>query len=203
MALGDSYATLIELKTRLVITDVIDDNRLTEALAAASRGIEKTCRRQFNRATVATARTFYPDGHLQAEVDDFHTVTGLVIETDDGGDGAFETLWVAEDYQLEPLNGVVDGELGWPFYSIRAVRSRRFPLRIMRAPLRVTAQWGWSAVPAPVKEAALVLAEDVFKLRDTPFGAGGFGEFGRIRARENPHVAMLVYPYRRDAILVA
>lgn len=202
MALGDSYATLVELKARLEITDNADDTRLTDALSAASRGIEKFCGRQFNKATTATTRVYYPRAGCWVDVDDIHTTTDLVVKTDEGDDGTYETTWSTTDYQLEPLNGIVDGETGWPYSIIRAVASRYFPATSQRAPVQVTAQWGWNAVPASVKEATLVLAEDVFKLADTPFGAGGFGEFGRIRARENPHVAMLVGPYRRHVALV-
>lgn len=202
MALGDSYATTAELKSRLDITDSTDDTRLTEALSSASRGIEKFCGRQFNKATSASARVYYPRAACWTDVDDFHTTTGLVVATDDGDDGTYETTWSTSDYQLEPLNGTVDGETGWPYSTIRGVGSRNFPTTSHRAPVQVTAQWGWNAVPSAVKEATLVLAEDVFKLADTPFGAGGFGEFGRIRARENPHVVMLVGAYRRHVAMV-
>lgn len=201
MALGARYATLAELKSRLGIPDTDDDGSLGPALDTASRGIEKHCDRQFNDADTATARLFYPRTSHLADVDDFHTTTGLIVETDGGDDGTFETTWSTSDYQLEPLNGIVDGETGWPKYQIRAVNGRTFPCG-RRATLRVTARWGWAAVPAPVKEATLVLAEDVFKLKDSPFGSGGFSEFGRIRARANPHVVMLLNPYRRNAVLV-
>ncbi|MCI0687573.1 MAG: phage head-tail connector protein [Sporichthyaceae bacterium] len=203
MALGDSYATLAELKGRLGITDTSDDTRLTEALAAASRGIDHVCRRQFNKDTVATARLYDPTSRSLTLVDDFHTTTGLLVKTDDDDDGTFETTLAASDYQVEPRNGVVDGVAGWPFWRVRAVEAARFPRWGERTPVQVTAQWGWAAVPAPVKESCLILSEEIFKLRDTPFGAGGFGEFGRIRARENPHTAMMLAPYRRNAVRVA
>lgn len=202
MALGDSYATTAELKSRLGITDSNDDTQLAEALSSASRGIEKFCGRQFNKTTLASARVYYPRAGCWADVDDFHTTTDLAVKTDEGNDGTYETTWSTSDYQLEPLNGIVDGESGWPYSIVRAVSGRSFPITSNRAPIQVTAQWGWTAVPASVKEATLILAEDVFKLADTPFGAGGFGEFGRIRARENPHVAMLVGAYRRYVALV-
>lgn len=203
MALGDSYATLDELKARLGgLEDTDDDVRLTASLTAASRGIDHFCQRQFNKTTTASARLFYPVSRCRAEVDDFHTTTDLVIKTDESNTGTYATTWTATDFQLEPLNGIVDGEAGWPYSTVRAVGSRDFPRCARRAPLQVTAQWGWAAVPANIKEATLVLAEDIFKLADTPFGAGGFGEFGRIRARENPHVVMLAGAYRLDPVLV-
>src|SRR5918992_2343438 len=199
MALGDSYATLAELKSRLRIGDTGDDTRLTEALSVASRGIEFCTGRQFNDAGSTSTRVYRPETRCWAYVDDFHTTTGLVVKTDDGGDGTYGTTWASSDYELTPLNGIVDGQTGWPYTRINAVESRYFPCG-RRATLQMTARWGWAAVPAPAKEATLILAEDIFKLRDTPFGVGGYGEYGRIRARQNPEVWNRIAPYRRDAV---
>lgn len=205
MALGDPYATAAELKTRLRITDSADDTMLSAAVDVASRGIESLTGRQFNNASTASARVFRPRAATWASVDDFYTTTDLVVATDESGDGTFETTWLASEYELWPLNGVVDGQTGWPYSTIRAATgARRFgPSLCDRLRLRVTARWGWAAVPSPVKEATLILAEDLFKLRDTPFGAGGYGEYGRIRARQNPEVWLRVCPYVRTAVLVA
>lgn len=202
MALGDPYATLTELKSRLGIGDQLDDDGLTAALSVASRGVEFCTNRQFNDAGTASSRIFHPDSPRRAEVDDFSTTTGLIIETDEGSAGTFGSVWTSGFYELLPLNGVVSGVPGWPFSVLRTV-NRSFPLYPQRASLRVTARWGWAAVPAPVKEATLILAEDIFKLKDSPFGAGGYGEYGRIKARENPNVWMRIAPYVRDAVLVA
>lgn len=196
MALGDSYASLPELKDRLGLTDTVDDDRAKDALASASREIESACGRQFNQTTSATARVFYPHDGCWATVDDFYTITGLVVATDEGDDGTYETTWAAADYQLEPLNGVFNGEQGWPYSEIRAV-SHWFPTRGRRAPLQVTAQWGWVDVPAPVRQACLILASETLKLKDAPFGIAGFGDLGAVRVRSNPKVAELLAPYMR------
>lgn len=209
MALGDSYATKAELKLRLAeMTATTFDAQLDNALAVASRGIEKVCGRQFNQATSATARVYYPCSYCLAEVDDFYTTSNLAIATDGGNDGVYETVWAAGDYQLEPLNGFVDGESGWPFWRIRAVAARRFwcstgSYTSPRAPLQVTAQWGWTAVPAAIKEACLIVAEETYKLKEAPWGVAGVGEWGTMRVRSNPMAMAMVAPYRRDPVLVA
>lgn len=203
MALGDDYATLTELKDRFGITDTNDDTRLSEALASASRGIESCTGRQFNDAGTATSRIFAVTTSRLAKVDDFHTTAGLVVATDPGDSGSYGTTWLTSDYELRPLNGMVRGQAGWPYWKVVAVGGQYFPTCTRRSPLRVTARWGWAAVPAPVKEATLILAEEIFKLGELPFGAGGYGEYGRIRARENPNVWMRIKPYVRDAVLVA
>jgi len=196
MALNDSYGSKAVLKLRLGITDTNDDPKIDSALSAASQSIEGTCGRQFNDAGVASARVFYPDSPTMVKVEDFSTSVGLVLKADYGNDGVFETTWLAANYQLEPLNGIVGGVPGFPYTRIRAI-NQYFPLWFgavgsPRASLEVTAQWGWSAVPASVTEACLILAEEILKLKDAPFGVAGFSNFGAVRVRENPKVMALL-----------
>lgn len=199
MALGDPYATDVELKARLDITANTYDDEIDAALAAASAGVGQYCRRQFNQTDTASARVFYPGSCTRALVDDFHTITDLAIATGIGG--VYPTAWTAADYQLEPLNGTVAGETGWPYDTIVAVGARTFPTSRV-PPLRVTAQWGWAAVPAPVKAATLILASELLKLREAPFGVVGFGDFGVVRVQQNRKVVELLAPYRNQPILV-
>lgn len=201
MAIGENYATLPELKSYLRIDNTTDDSELTDALTSASRGIDKYCDRSFGKDTSATARVYYPDDACVVRVDDFHTTTGLIVKTDSGDDGTYETTWLVTDFQLEPLNGIVDGEIGWPFTRVRAVVGN-FPVGARRAAVEVTAQWGWAAVPASVKQSCLIMAAETFKLRDAPFGIAGFGDFGMVRVRDNPMARAKLDPYRRDAVMV-
>lgn len=204
MALGDSYATLAELKVRLAgVTGSADDAALTNALAVASRGIEKTCNRQFNQTTSASARIYYPCSSWLAEVDDFYTTSGLIVAIDAGDAGTYPTTLTSADYQLEPLNGVVDGESGWPFWKIRAMSGQLWPTTARRAPLQVTAKWGWTAVPAGVKEACLAVAEETFKLKEAPFGVIGVAEWGGVRVRANPMAMAMIAPYTLSPALMA
>jgi hypothetical protein len=100
------------------------------------------------------------------------------------------------------MNGIVDGESGWPYNRIitRASGSKLFILGA--AAVQVTAQWGWTAVPSGVKQATELAAAEIFRLKDAPFGVAGFGEAGLIRIRENPKLAMLLGPYRRNPVKV-
>lgn len=196
--LGDTYATQTELKSYMGDSESTDNDKYDDALETASRGIEQYCQRQFNLASSATARVYYPVSDIYAETDDFTTVTS--IKTDSGSDLTYETTWATTDYQLEPLNGIWGGETGWPYRKIRAVGSYRFPCVELadRAPLEVTATWGWAAVPAPVKQACLLLASEAFKLaREAPFGVAGYGAFGAVRIRDNPRAMSMLAPYCR------
>jgi hypothetical protein len=204
--IGDAYATLAEFKGYAEhMADTVDDTQITEVLLQASRAVEHMCSRQFNKATSATAKVYYPNEYWVATVDDFWTTSSLAIATDNGNDGTYETTWAATDYQLEPLNQVQDGETGWPYYRIRSVGNQRFPCTSLdqRAPLQVTAQWGWNAVPTNVKVACIYLAMETLKLKGAPFGVANTDQFGPIRVRDNPRVMAMLAPYRLTPVLVA
>lgn len=204
MALGVSYGTLAQLKSRLGITNTNDDVRLQSALDASSGDIEGVVGRQFNDAGSATARVYYPDSPTLVRVDDFSTTSGLILKADYGNDGVFEITWLAANYQVEPLNGIVDGQIGWPYNRIRAI-NQYYPLwwgaiGSPRASLEVTARWGWAAVPPPIIEANLIDAEELFKLKDAPYGVAGFGAMGAVRVRANPKIMELLDGFMRSPI---
>jgi hypothetical protein len=213
MPLGDPYATLDALKARLGIgpDDTADDARLTAALDAASRGIERACRRQFNDSGAVSVRLVDVDQGRPCtlDIDDVSTDAGLIVETDPHGDGTYAEVWDPGAYDLVPRGGVVDGVPGWPYWQVHALGARRFSTAAAwstsrrPAPVRVTARWGWAEVPAPIGEACLLVAAETAKLRDAPFGVAGFGEWGMIRVRENPFAAAMVAPYERSRVLVA
>lgn len=206
MTLGASYATLATLKARLGgIGDTIDDTRLQSALDAATQSVEGICGRQFNDSGSATARVYYPDSPTKIYVDDFSTTAGLVVKVDYGNAGNYSQTITSTNYQLEPLNGVVGGMTGYPFNCIRSI-NQYLPLwygsiGYPRASVQVTAQWGWAAVPASVVEACLILGEEIFKMKDAPWGVAGFGAMGVVRIRqENPKVMALLNDLIRDPI---
>jgi hypothetical protein len=202
VALGDPYAKLSDLKGRLGVTNNEHDARFTTALMVASAGVDGFCHRQFNLAGSATARKYRPGAHQLCVVDDFVSISSLA--TDESNVGSFGTVWSATDYELYPLNGVVDGVPGFPFWRIGATfqQGRRFPC-YHRATVQVTALWGWAALPAAVPEATLIVAEEIAQLKDTPFGVGGYGDFGVIKVRDNPFASRMLKQYQRDPVLVA
>jgi hypothetical protein len=204
MSIGDPYATLAELKLRLDVEtgDVAYDSALADALAVASADIELYCARQFNDAGSASARVLYPTSADWTFVDDFSTTVGLVVAVDTAGDGTYATTLTLTDLELHPLNGVAAGRPGWPYCQIRAI-GVAFPVSAHRAALRVTARWGWAAVPKPIHDACLMLAQESFKSAEAAFGVAGFGEFGAVRVRTNPMVAARLAPYRLAPVQVA
>lgn len=197
MAIGDPYATLSELKSFLKISDTVDDTELTPALTTASRDIEHYCRRQFNRAETATPRVFTPRDRCMVRVHDFYTADDLAVSVDVAHDETFSSALTVDQFWLRPHNGVVDGQEGWPYTSLVSAGGAFFAGLV-----RVTARWGWEAVPDPVHQACLMLSSELFKTKDAPWGVAGFGEFGPVRVRRNPMASALLEPYRRSPVLV-
>jgi hypothetical protein len=204
----DPYSTRDQVKDYLRIdTAVTDhDSDIDSVITSATREINNHCSRNFNRdaaLAVATVRVFPVKFAAFARVHDFYTTTDLVIKTDPSGTGVFSETWAASDYQLEPLNGIRDGNHGWPYFIIRAVGSRTFPVFGLRATLQVTSHFGWTAVPEDVKQAHLMLCAETFKMREAPLGVAGWSEFGAVRVRDVPKVAKLLYPYELDRVKIA
>lgn len=195
MAITNGYATLAELKTALNITDNVDDARLELAIETASREIDSFTGRYFYNAGTAT-RYFAADDYINTSIDDLISLTSL--ETASNLDKTFDVTWSADNYQLEPLNGVVGGLTGWPYTSIRAVNILLFPKYQDRATVKVVGTWGWSAVPTAIKTATLLQAARIFKRADAPFGAAGYGDVGiiRVSASIDPDVRQAIAPYR-------
>lgn len=201
MTITNGYASLAEAKKWLSIPDNVqaNDANLELAVETASRSIDMATRRKagshFWLESGASARIYYPDTDTVARIDDFDPSTAITVLTDENDDGVFESTWVANDYQIEPLNRPV----GWAAWTLRAVGNHRFPTWVKRACLQVTAKWGWPSVPTDIKNATLVLAEDFYKSKDAPFGVAGWGDTGVLRVRDNATVARLISPFVRMA----
>lgn len=188
------YADLADLKTALGITDTTRDTLLSRALSAASRGIDARTGRQapgFGVDTAATARVYPvrgnvlddPDGQLLM-VDEISTTSGLVVEVGDVTGG-----WTAvTDYEAEPPNAAV---LGVPVTGLRRPLSSWTTRQV-----RVTALWGWPAVPVQVEQACLLQAGRLYRRKDSPEGVLGSSEWGVVRvSRIDPDVADLLARY--------
>lgn len=197
------YATVDELRewfgddaTRL------STPQLARALAASSRAIDRYCGgRRFWRDNTATSRVYRADEPNFAWIDDLWSTAGLVVATDPGGNNTWSQTWTTgTDYQLEPLNTAADtgGDAAFAWWQVAAVGVIRFPVFQRRVGLRVTAKWGWSAIPDQVSEATLLKAASLFKRRDAPFGWAEVGEVGVVRiGRNDVDVVDLLAPFKR------
>jgi len=207
MALTNCYVTLEDIRDRSSISDNLDNTTLEPAITDACRAIDVWCAQVFYDAGSATAKTFRPSDPYCVEVLPFSTTTGLVIETDANDDGTYEVAWASTDYELDVFGGDYNTVLGSaPYNKIRAVGSYLFPTaNRRRISLQVTAQWGWSAVPQNVKAAAKILAVDLWKRKDTPFGiTTGTVDFGGLRIGRDlmAQVSSLLTAYHVHPVMV-
>ena len=200
MTITNGYATRAQLAAHLDIdTDAGSSLAIDAAVNSASRAIDEYCGQYFYDSGSATARTFHPDSAWKVTTPPFHTLTGLVVKTDDGDTGTFSQTWtVTTDYIYEPFDGKDDTGRTVPWCQIAAVGGRRF-YGGRRPRVQVTAKWGWAAVPDEVYSATLIKAARVFKRKDSPTGVEGGYEFGVVRVsyRDDPDVCMLLAPFRR------
>lgn len=187
------YADLATLKESLGVTDADRDALLAQALSAASRSIDKACGRRFDLDATASARTYRPgglmvsvDGGGQALlVDDIGDTAGLLVEVGAGGS------WTAlGGVETGPDNALVRGRpvtsLFYPGVWPVGGASR----------VRVTARWGWPAVPEEIVQATLIQASRLYKRKDSPEGVMGSAEWGVVRlSRRDPDVWALIEHY--------
>lgn len=192
-----TFPTVTELAKWLRF-DVVDDD--TDALVSvvdqARADIEAWCGRTFpDVAGSATARTFAARWCDVLFVDDIGDTTGFVVETDAAGSGAW-TTWTAADYQLEPSPrraGLTDH----PYYKIRAIKTQTFPVTAREA-VRVTADWGWTTLPAAVHTAALIHAGKIHSRRKSAAGIALDAAFPtRTAMGLDKDVAQMLEPFRR------
>ncbi|WP_169811982.1 head-tail connector protein, partial [Nocardia grenadensis] len=198
-------ATLDEAKSYILkeVADVDDsarDLRIQSALNAATSAVDNYCGRQFNRSEEATAREYIPTSSRYLAVDDFWTKDGLIVQSGHPSWG-WGTPWSIGEYVLEPLNGVANGVPGWPFR--RFVMRSYGPQMFCDETVRVTAKWGWESVPAPVKQATLIMTAELFKIEDAPLGVEGFKDFGVHKVQQVPQVKKMLCDYQINKVLVA
>lgn len=183
MAIGDNYITSDQVKGWISLDpgetkwDVI----IEDVVTSISRDIEDYCHRQFNDSGAVSPRIYKALDRECVLVDDFWTTEGFILQSDDDNDGVFETTWDSTEYELTPLNGIRNGQLGWPYWCItrRHNSQHRFHFSNV-AQVQVTAQWGWENVPDSVIQAAKIMAADTFQLKDARLGVAGSDQFGSV-----------------------
>jgi hypothetical protein len=178
---ADDYTTLALVRAALQIPDddTSQDALIATKITAASRQIEKHCgNRRFWLDATAAARVLNPDGRVLRDcdgehllVDDIGDLTGFTVEHGRDPDWTDITSQV----ETEPTDAL-NRDPAEPVTSLlweRGVWRRRTLGRV-----RVTARWGWPAVPAEVGEAALIQAQRLYKRKDSPEGVLGAADWG-------------------------
>lgn len=189
--MANEYATLDELKTALRITDSTYDTELQSKLTSASRRVDRDTGRRFWVDSNTSPRVYQPRHEELMTVDDISTSTGLIVEL---GRGTSWTTVDSNSYDLLPENAEVDGKAIETLLRVNGCWPLWGPQRI-----RVTAKWGWPAVPEEIHNATVLLASRLFRRKDSPEGIKGFADLGVVRvSRYDPDYDNLIAPFVKD-----
>ncbi|MEU8213983.1 hypothetical protein AB0B85_32815 [Micromonospora sp. NPDC049044] len=190
-----TYASLELFKEFRSIPD--DDDTRDEILAATvlatSRQIDRLCSKDpggFALAETITSRTYSTVGRTYADrdgvwllVDDIGSTSGLVVEVGNGS--SWSTL---TGYETGPENAL---ERGRPISRLCTPSNWADGRRV-----RVTARFGFPAVPEEIERATLIQANRLYMRKDSPQGVAGNSEWGAIRlGKIDPDVEALIWPF--------
>jgi hypothetical protein len=172
-----AYASLAAFKRRLGEFDATDDE-LLDALLVSARRLEEDCGgRRFYRDRTATSRIYTVTHPRILVVDDFASAD-ITVEV-----GCDPTFTEVTGYRIKPDNCFARGKPG------NVIEHRWFGPQV-----RVTAPWGYPAIPPAATEANLMLAQRTFGRKQAPFGLlNGFTTDVPVRvSRSDPDYEALI-----------
>lgn len=197
------YASTEELHGWIEIPpDGVDDDELVICLTASENAVDAYAGWRFDTAAAEQRFFMVPDScYDSATVDPFIAGSITAFDVDTTGDGTYDEDWTAETVEYHPVNGTMGGITGWPHTAILPIDDSAWPRRQRNHQIRITADWGWSAVPEDVKLATLILASRLHSRRKSREGVAGFEGAGVVRLDrgEDRDVAMLLMPYSNPA----
>lgn len=181
------YVDKNDLKTYLGLSGSGQDTNLDNAINGASRLIDKICGRHFWQDSSVTVKHYTPISEVYLEVDDISTATGLIVQLDTTDDGTHDTtLTIDTDFVLKPFNPqqyeVSSTTYSFPQTELHILTTRsseRFDTKIVKN-VKVTAKYGFAAIPDGIKQATLLQATRLFKRKDAPFSVYGNEQTGQV-----------------------
>lgn len=186
--MGD-YVTKDEMRAHLNMQPsyVEDDAQVEEAIAAAESMVNDHTGRKFT-AQASSARIFPIGIPYVVDIDDVQDPDEAITVEYSTDYSSWATL-SSSSYVLEAPDP------DWP--ATRLV----FTSWPGRGWLRVTATWGWAAVPESVQQASKLIAAMLLSRRNSPNGIEAYGDFGIVRASRyvDGHAELLLKRYIRAA----
>lgn len=190
------YVTAAELKEILQLQgETFADLAIDIAISSASR----TCdayKKKVGTGFYSSAGTRYysPEAYDTAvAVNDLISVTSVTV--DSAADGSYSDTWVSEtDFWLEPANAAANGR---PYNKLVLRQQAGRSFTGYPRSVKITGSFGWATTPVQVKEATILLANDLlYRMREAPLGvliaAGGEAVAMARLGRINGAAAMLL-----------
>ena len=203
------YVDKTDLKTYIGLSGSGQDTNIDNAINSASRLIDKICGRHFWQDDAVTEKYYTPINHYYVEVDDISTTTGLIVQLDTTDDGAYDkTITLDTDFVLKPFNPQVHKISSTTYYfpqtelNILTTRSdETFDPTIIKN-IKITAKFGWSAVPEAISQATLIQATRLWKRKDTPFNVFGNEQTGQreLFSKIDPDALQLIKGYVKNKL---
>lgn len=218
--IADAFATMADFRTYVGnegTTDATDPDSTIELLAleAAARAIEAATGRYFAvTAGAASARYFTPtiiEGrdpivyatsgfpfswlrHYVLSIDDVSDTTGLLVDFDSTGNGDFTDSCTG--FRVGPFNNPGKGK---PYNRV-IFNTGVYP-PVYEESVRVTAKWGWTAIPNTIRNANLLQAARFLKRKDSPFGVAGSPALGnelRLLQKLDVDVMLMIAAFKKN-----
>lgn len=161
MTINNGYCTLAEFKAyeKITTTDATDDAVIEDIIEGASRLIDGYCGRFFYQISdTRYYNTCETDG---VDTDDIYTTSGLTIMVDSDGDGTHENTMSSTDYNAIPYNP----EPGFPYIGFELSPAPTIGFSKVRRGVKITASFGWAAIPDSVKQACLIISSAEYHRR--------------------------------------
>jgi len=177
----------------LNITDSNSDTNLETVIEAVSRLIDNACGRHFFNAS--ETRYYKADESDRIFVDDIASSSGITIYTDEDGDGTYENTWQSTDFNLASYNASTDG---WPYQMIETTPQGDLSFPRTKKGIKITATFGWAAVPKPVTLACILQSAREYKRFKAVLGVAGATAIGTqvvTMPALDPDVEKLLCPY--------
>lgn len=175
------------------VIDKTNDAILEAAVESASRHIDNYCNQFFYSSTGLTMY-YTPEDPMILFTDPITTVTS--IKTDDDGDRTYDDTWATGDYDLMPWNA---SNFSRPYDYIEVNPDGDYTFTVYPKSVQIIGDFGWSSIPAAIKQACLILSARFLKRESAPLGVAGTAGAGELRQimEEDPDVARLLQPYVR------
>jgi hypothetical protein len=203
------YCGIEEFKSRNSMTGNADDYEVAMAIQAASGMINRYCGTHFYQ--VIEARTYPIHNIYYLPIDQIVPGSITSFKVDYDGDGVFETTWTeGQNYQVyregETYNHNYSG-IDRPFDYVKVILGA--PVTVAGGQffpfvwpfthddrVQITGTWGWSTIPPEVNQACLIMATQLFREKDSPWGTVGTGDMGVIRTSQSPYINDLLRPFK-------
>ena len=193
-----SYTTVQEVRRIKPIPDA-PASLYESVVEVATEAIDDICGRRFD--TDVDTRDFeveldYLSGrYASMDIDDIvpgsDTPVQVELLSDPEADGTVQT----EGWWLAPRTPKV----GWPHTELTVRSQYQWEGRMVR----ITAEFGWPAVPAVVSRACLMLAARILERENSILGLQTNNEFGTqiVPARFDPDTARLLRDYKKHRLI--